>query len=249
MQSFPQDSDSPTFVADDKTHVLLALTTCVPESRHDVHRRPRTVHPAAAARDRRRRHRLRARHLSQCQRLVVGRGEGRRLAVHQRVELAGAAQGPPRRPPRQRRADVRRRHLRRLQHPDPGLQARCPRRDGPARRPRPRPPRQRRELGRSRRRAPRRPVQDHDHGLRRRRLVRPRGRRPPDRAHRGLVGGDLRARRQRVPRRRRAVGVTRCLRRVRAHPGVPRRGGRPSGPTPSCAAACRSSASSRCPAR
>ena len=32
VQSFPQDTDSPTFVADDKTHVLLALTTCVPQA-------------------------------------------------------------------------------------------------------------------------------------------------------------------------------------------------------------------------
>ena len=31
VQSFPKDSNSPTFVADDETHVLLALTTCVPE--------------------------------------------------------------------------------------------------------------------------------------------------------------------------------------------------------------------------
>ena len=31
VQSFPKDSNSPTFVADKQTHVLLALTTCVPE--------------------------------------------------------------------------------------------------------------------------------------------------------------------------------------------------------------------------
>lgn len=33
VQSFPKDSDKPTFVADADTHVLLALTTCVPENR------------------------------------------------------------------------------------------------------------------------------------------------------------------------------------------------------------------------
>ena len=31
VQSFPKDSKSPTFVADNQTHVLLALTTCIPE--------------------------------------------------------------------------------------------------------------------------------------------------------------------------------------------------------------------------
>ncbi len=32
VQSFPKDSASPTFVADEDTHVLLALTTCVPQT-------------------------------------------------------------------------------------------------------------------------------------------------------------------------------------------------------------------------
>ena len=32
VRSFPSDSDTPTFVADADTHVLLALTTCIPEN-------------------------------------------------------------------------------------------------------------------------------------------------------------------------------------------------------------------------
>ena len=225
VQSFPKDSDSPTFVADEQTHVLLALTSCVPEvtttftaalERFTVQLPPEIAVVAIDFEH------VTYSNVNGSSSIEAKVADWRFIGALSWLEplkdlLAGLLDngtptfdggifidyGIP--VPGFKLGVLGVSGLRvdlALDLPDTGASAVAL------------------DVGQ-----PRRSVPDHDHGVRRRRLVRARGRRQADRAHRRRPGGDVRAGGRRVPRRRRPVGVARDVHRVRPHRAVPRGGG------------------------